>query len=123
MATDLPSSKSLRAGYAAANIITGWDNEKRPCRAGYPPQDVRMHAVENRKWQVCRLSMKGKTTTVKLTILENWWDRGMREAQEINDINRAKAAKYAVEVQVGNYLGALKRGGQLNDDNQIRKEM
>lgn len=67
--------------------------------------------------------MKGKTTAVKLTILEGWWDRGMRAAEEINDINRAKAAKYAVEVQVGNYLGAIRRGGQLNDQNQIRKEM
>lgn len=123
MAADLPSSKSLRAGYAQAGIITGWDNEKRPVRAGYPPQDVRMHAVEHRRWQNTRLSMKGKTTAVKLTILERWWDVEMRAAEQIVQPQRAKAAAYAVEVQVGNYLGALKRGGQLNDDLLIRKEL
>lgn len=123
MAEDLPSSKSLRAGYKAAGIITGWDNEKRPVQKGYPPRDVRMHAVEHRKWQNMRLAMKGKTTAVKLVLLERWWDAGMREAEEINNIDRARALRYATEVQVGDYLGAMRRGGQLNDQNQIRKEM
>lgn len=83
MAADLPSSKSLRAGYKAAGMITGWDNEKRPCLPGYPPQDVRMHAVSHRRWQVTRVSMKGKTTAVKLTILERWWDTEMLVAEQI----------------------------------------
>lgn len=123
MAADLPSSKSLRAGYRAAGMITGWDNEKRPCQAGYPPQDVRMHAVPHEGWQKLRLSMKGKPTVHKLILLECWWDTNFREAREIDHVGRAAALFYATEVQVGNYLGALRRGGQLNDDNQIRKEM
>lgn len=123
MASDLPSSKSLRAGYRAAGIIDRWDMQERPVRAGYPPSDVRMHAVNNRQWQVVRLSMKGKSTAVKLTILENWWDRQLKAAQGTPNIDRARAMKYALEVQVGNYLGALRRGGQLNNSNYIRKEL
>ena len=77
-------------------------------QAGYPPQEVRRYCVLHSAWQRTRLSMKGKPTHEKLAILKAWWDR-------------EKSEGYITEVQVGNYLGALRRGGQLDDRNQIRK--
>lgn len=132
MAKDLNSSKSLRAGLRAVGKPDRWDNEKRPCSRGYNPHDVRIHCVDNGAWQKIRLSMKGVDTYEKLMILEAWWDKQMAEADRLfesyhlhggseNDAHRANALLWATEVQVGNYLGAIRRGGQLNDDNLIRK--
>jgi hypothetical protein len=133
MAESLPSSKSLRAGLAAAGKPTGWDMQKRPVKPGYPPGDVRMHCVENINWQVVRKSLKGKDTVDKILTLEKWWDFQVNEAYGIrmqteqlpekaaDNVRRCEALLWANEVQVGNYLGALRRGGQLDNDNQIRK--
>lgn len=127
MAQSLNTSKSLRAGLRAAGKRDRWDNEKRPTARGYSPHDVRIHCVENSQWQRIRLSMKGVDTTEKLRILEEWWDQQMIAAQAIEDAghaassNRANALRWATEVQVGNYLGAIRRGGQLDDDNLVRK--
>ena len=131
MAESLNSSKSLRAGLRAAGKIDRWDNEKRKCSAGYSPQDVRIHCVENAKWQQIRLSMKGKDTYEKLMILEAWWDKQMEEVDRLferhqngegeSHAHRANALMWATEVQVGNYLGAIRRGGQLDNENRIRK--
>lgn len=134
MAQDLNSSKSLRAGLRAAGRIDRWDMEKYPVKPGYNPGDVRMHCVENSEWQKTRLSMKGKDTVEKLEILVAWWDSQFQGADIIVDNDywdgerlnsdsekRAEALRWATEVQVGNYMGALRRGGQLNDENQIRK--
>lgn len=134
MAVSLGSSKSLRAGLRAAGKLDRWDNDKRKCSAGYNPAEVKMHCVQNSAWQNVRLSMKGVDTTEKLSILEAWWDKQMNEAArlegsaaisaDIVKINqqRATALRWATEVQVGNYLGAIRRGGQLDDDNRVRKE-
>ena len=128
MAKSLGSSKSLRAGLRAAGKLDRWDNEKRQTARGYSPHDVRIHCVENSEWQKIRLSMKGVDTTKKLSILEAWWDKRMKEAENLiksnfyaSDVPRGKALKWATEVQVGNYLGAIRRGGQLDDENRIRK--
>ena len=133
MATDLPTSKSLRAGLRAAGKPDRWDNEKRPTQPGYDPRQVQMHAVMNSEWQKVRLSMKGQDTFQKIRTLETFWDRQMHEAHKIESAEwsgtnshqaneaRANALKWATEVQVGNYLGALRRGGQLDNENKIRK--
>ena len=126
MAESLASSKSLRAGLRAANKVDRWDNEKRVVAAGYSPQDVRMHCVENSEWQKVRLSMKGGDTYEKLQILEAWWDKQMTEATKLfggtsAGESRAHALVWATQVQVGNYLGAIRRGGQLDNENKIRK--
>lgn len=132
MAKDLPSSKSLRAGLRAAGKPDRWDMGKRPVKAGYSPHDVQMHAVNHSGWQYIRLRMKGQDTVDKLLILFQWWDNQMDEAKRVEFDNvevqyaqqnevRAKALRWATEVQVGNYLGALRRGGQLDDENKIRK--
>lgn len=78
--------------------------------AGYPPEDVQIHCVMAEDWQNVRLSMKGQPTHMKLKILLTWWSTWYDTPN-----------KYETEVQVGNYLGALRRGGQLDAHNQVRK--
>ncbi len=127
MAESLNSSQALRAGLRAAGKLDRWDNEKRKCQAGYNAHDVKIHCVQNGEWQKIRLSMKGVDTHEKLRILEAWWDKQMTAAKELKssvDIlkqQRGNALAKATEIQVGNYLGALKRGGQLDDSLRIRK--
>jgi hypothetical protein len=104
--------------------LTGWDNQKRPVQRGYPPSHVQAFCVQDAVWQATRMSMKGKPTHEKLAILEAWWDRHQPRYNHHAGPSEVKAAShiaYVCEVQVGNYLGALRRGGQLDADNQIRK--
>jgi hypothetical protein len=53
--------------------------------------------------------MKGKPTTAKLDMLAKWYDRFRKDWA------------YRTEVQVGNYLGALRRGGQLDMQNRVQR--
>lgn len=110
-------SADLRSELKARGLITGWDNEKRAVKAGYSPSEVQEHCVRNAEWQAIRLSMKGVDTYRKLEICEAWWDKHLW----YNEDDGVYAVQYIAEMQIGNYLGALRRGGQLNDDNQIRK--
>lgn len=98
-----------------ALTIKGWDNKARPILRGYSPERVQLYCVQDAIWQQVRLSMKGKPTHEKLAILEAYWDK---KAQYMGTPCRAPQR---VECQVGNYLGALRRGGQLDENNQIRK--
>lgn len=127
MAESLNSSSAIRAGLEAAGKIAKWDNGKRRCQAGYSPHDVKIHCVMNSEWQKIRLSMKGVDTSEKLAILEAWWDKQMAAAENMicsgvhTECLRGNALLFATECQVGNYLGAIRRGGQLDDENRIRK--
>lgn len=76
---------------------------------GYPPNVVQAVCVDDDDWQRIRLSMKGVPTHRKLAILKAWWDK------------QYSVEPYYTEVQVGNYLGALRRGGQLDMFNRVRK--
>jgi hypothetical protein len=111
VAESLSSSKSLRAGLRAAGKPDRWDNKKRPTNGGYSPELVQEFCVRHAAWQKIRLWMKGKDTTDKLGMLETWWDQHIIDGRVM----------WATEVQVGNYLGALRRGGQLDNENRIRK--
>lgn len=131
MAESMSSSKSLRAGLRAAGRVDRWDEEAHKVQRDYNPHEVRMHCVQNSEWQQIRLSMKGVDTVDKLDILIDWWDKQMAEADRLmrsdaskasSSYARGRALAWATEVQVGNYLGAIRRGGQLDDDNRIRKE-
>lgn len=67
------------------------------------------YADDHLNWQQFRVSLKGQSTQVKLWRL----DRKFRLAQQLGfheDI-----------VRVDNYIGALKRGGQLNAAGEIIK--
>lgn len=93
------------------NALLAWPYEG---PAGFDYGTVRRYCVDTayaevKYWQRVRLSMKGKPTHVKLSILMDHW-----KANWQTDLT-------ATKVQVFNYLGALRRGGQLNDKNQIRK--
>ena len=99
-------------------MLTGWNNDEYPTRRGYPPEQVREHCVRNETWQILRIRLKGKPTHTKLQMLQDYWC--------MNQFNRVRGkgrfeSSWAVEVQVGNYLGALRRGGQLDKNNQVRK--
>ena len=76
----------------------------------YTPGEVQVFCVQNAVWQNFRLSMKGKPTTRKLVMLHIW-----RTNNPGCQMNRA------LEVQVDNYLNALKRGGQLNMDLEVQR--
>jgi len=56
-------------------------------------------AIDDKKWQEFRKSLKGLSTEEKLDKLQEW-------------LNSHKGSRKA-EVQVINYINALKRGGQL----------
>lgn len=94
--------------------IVEWPHNDKVQR-GYSQTLVQPYCVQHKEWQKCRLSMKGLPTSQKLAVLLAWWDKhhGKNYAPDGTDI---------CEIQVGNYLGALRRGGQLDDKNHIRKE-
>jgi hypothetical protein len=106
----------------APQTITGWDNEKRPVQPGYPPYLVQDFCVRDAGWQKFRLSLKGLPTHEKLARLIQWWDdkRNLAEKWQGKHIEKV-AIITETEVQVGNYLGALRRGGQLDANNRIKK--
>lgn len=108
-------SADLRNELEARGKLTGWDMQKRPVQKGYSPSEVQLHCVRDSVWQDVRLSMKGIDTCEKLAILEAWWDQWYGFSR--SSLTNTDVA----EIQVGNYLGALYRGGQINDDYQIRK--
>lgn len=120
MAKDLPSSKALRAGLRASGKPDRWNMKAYPVEKGYPPADVQKYCVERLSWQAVRRSMKGKDTYEKLQLLEWWWNECSANAGLLST-ESAMILAYACEVQVGNYLGALRRGGQLDNENRIRK--
>lgn len=74
-------------------------------------EEIFRYCVQDDAWQEFRLSMKGTPTTVKLDMLESW-----KEAHRRND-----KVPRRVQVQVDNYINALKRGGQLTLNGLVAK--
>lgn len=110
--------KLIREGH-----MYGWLKDKQ-VQSGYSPQDVKRICVENANWQKVRISMKGIPTHEKLKTLRGWWDINNNSADALHQMGReaeAQNLRYQTEVQVGNYLGALRRGGQLDMHNQVRR--
>ena len=105
---------NLRERLKRAGCVVAWAHNDLVQR-GYNQSLVQVHCVRDASWQKVRLSMKGVTTSEKLAILHAYWDKwhGKMFTSAGTDI---------CEVQVGNYLGALRRGGQLDDSNRLRKE-
>lgn len=113
-------AEALRTHLAAQGKITEWPIHKYPVRPGYGYFEVQAHCVRDKRWQDVRLSMKGKPTHEKLEILIAWWERETRGITFT--LSNPKPQKWLiVEIQVGNYLGALVRGGQLDKQRRIRK--
>lgn len=101
------------------NAMLSWPIREYPVRPSYSRHLVQDYCVHNAQWQRLRLSLKGKPTHVKLRTLKEYWDKQM-EGVEV-EVGRKPEKLHMVEIQVGNYLGALRRGGQLDGLNKIRK--
>jgi hypothetical protein len=90
-----------------------WDAQKYQL-GSYNHDQVRVWCVRDAVWQTFRLSLKGVSTQVKLMRLEWWWRNKMQVASTAEQQER-------VRCQVTNYLYALKRGGQLGDNLEVRR--
>lgn len=95
---------------AATKLSKGWTYD---AERGWNPALVQKYCVQDPQWQQIRLSMKNKPTVEKLIILDNWRETNLKAYD-------GKLPE-AVQCQIDNYLGALRRGGQLDDQNRIRK--
>lgn len=105
-------AEQLRKELQAKGYITTWPFNG---PAGFDKDTVHRHCVDTkhhnvREWQKVRLSMKGIPTHEKLSILYAWHSKGLDSIY-----------CFSHHVQVYNYLGALRRGGQLDSLNRIRK--
>jgi hypothetical protein len=67
----------------------------------------------NPKWQYFRKNLKGLSTKSKLILLLRW----LQFDDHCDTTNGKPLREY--QVQVDNYLNALKRGGQLNNQLEV----
>lgn len=92
----------------------------------YTPAEVAKYVVDA-EWQKCRLSMKGIPTTEKLEILNKYRSDRLAYSSGHPDIpNSRHLADHGVlerehQVQIDNYINALKRGGQLRMDLTVQR--
>ena len=70
-----------------------------------------LDAVDDADWQAFRLSLKGKATTRKLEMLDDYMERASARLAA-GEIDKDEYRKECIRVD--NYINALKRGGQLN---------
>lgn len=68
-------------------------------------------AVDDTEWQSFRLSLKGISTEDKLSRLHERLQRHMKDGKVIR----------VEKVRIDNYLYALRRGGQLDENFCVRK--
>lgn len=72
----------------------------------YTAAEVQDYCVQDPVWQVFRMTMKGCTTNQKLDMLKQY--------RSCTYTNRRR-----LQVQVDNYLQALRRGGLLDSNFQV----
>jgi hypothetical protein len=103
---------------ATSDITKGWPYH---AERGISPEDAQKLCVQHAEWQTIRLSMKGEPTYRKLEILRDWRE-GMKRSKIGDGWVQVDEQRLDVRLkQIDNYLGALRRGGQLDDNNMIRK--
>lgn len=73
----------------------------------YAPSEVRTYAVQDPVWQKFREELKGLPTEKKLDRLHHWLRLGPASRRR--------------QVQVDNYINALKRGGLLDKTGKVAK--
>lgn len=91
------------------NPCDKWDADKYKLGM-YTGSEIQTHCVHHQAWQRFRLSLKGTSTRFKLKRLVDWWEANI------------KTDEFATRCQVTNYLYALKRGGQLGDNLEVKRE-
>lgn len=74
---------------------------------------VRTFCVQDADWQKVRLSMKGIPTTDKLKVLDAY----RTECIELS----GGILTHRHQVQIDNYINALKRGGQLDMELRVQR--
>ncbi len=104
-----------------SDALIQWPIREYPVRPGYARDLVQAYCVRHKRWQEVRLSMKGKATHEKLAILKRWWDSELKDISYVAGIDAKPEKWFVVEIQIGNYLGALRRGGQLDEHNRVRR--
>jgi hypothetical protein len=92
----------------------------------YSPEEVRVFCVQDVEWQRHRLGMKGIPTRDKLHMLELW-----AQGRNAHGVFRSSSEEggedlrwgfcRATDVQISNYLNALKRGGQLDMNLRVKR--
>lgn len=87
----------------------------------YSPTEVRVFCVQDHEWQGFRLSMKGVSTQKKLSMLYARRAGLMRGSIrcEVGLCGGDLCRRH--QVQIDNYLNALKRGGQLGMNKEVLK--
>lgn len=110
---DVARAEELRAQLHARGRVTQFMYNHLVER-GYNQALVQIWCVRHAAWQQVRLSMKGINTVDKLDVLHAYWAKNYGKLGVVDGHD-------VCAIQVGNYLGALRRGGQLDDENRIRK--
>lgn len=96
-----------------ANVVVKWPFQVMP----YTTSEVTEFCVRDQEWQKFRLTLKGVPTFKKLEMLNMRRDANIKA-------NSHKLEVYVDrrhQVQIDNYINALKRGGQLNMDLEVVK--
>lgn len=99
-------SSTFEYNKARRTIVVKWPYDLKP----YTQHEVSVYCVADPEWQKFRLTLKSVPTTKKLEMLE--LRRKAKLQVNIDGTSRGLARKY--QVQIDNYINALKRGGQLN---------
>ena len=88
----------------------------------YTRLEVIIHCNNNPEWQRFRVSLKGLSTKQKLDKLEGWYKRHSKpvEKQILKGTTIMKVEDGA-RIQIANYLAALRRGGQLDEYNKVKR--
>jgi len=107
--TSLPRMIASDSGY-----VTAWRYEVKL----YTPDEVRLFCVLDANWQEFRVSLKGLSTYTKLANLEHW---RMKHAEQSSTQSGIEKLPRRVEVQIDNYINALKRGGQLDINCKVKR--
>ena len=89
----------------------------------YSPTEVKVFCVQDREWQGFRLSLKGMSTQKKLSMLyarrAGLMRKSIKCVSALCDDRDGLCRRH--QVQIDNYLNALKRGGQLGLEAQVLK--
>ena len=93
------------------NELYKWPHEVKT----YSPDEVKQYVADD-YWQTFRLGLKGKPTPVKLKLLDAYRYNRLAFNSGDGDGNNRNCHDHGVlerahEVQIDNYINALKRGG------------
>ena len=86
------------------------------------------HASDAPQWQLARVSLKGLPTSTKLYFLTRLWQDKLvglyyPSKRPVNALQRDISLEHSIAVwtyiRINNYIGALRRGGQLDADLKV----